>query len=700
VYRAVDTAEGQQIVAIKQITLRGLSTQQIIEATQSFHREVALLSPLRHPGLPRLHETFTDAEHWYLVMDFIAGETLERFLAERPGPSFAETLQIGLQLCTVLEYLHTREPAIIFRDLKPSNIMRTPQGNIFLVDFGIARAFRPGQARDTMPFGSPGYAAPEQYGKKQTTPQADIYSLGAVLHHLLTGDDPAEHPFRFAPLPMADAEHLITLDALIQQMVATEPQERPARVADVRIVLQRLVEDHRWQAARARLPHLAPLPAANVPLTVPHVGLPRRRLLLTALKVGGSVVGVGAGMVGLCELALHVGQRPIMGVTALPPPSPRTVKKQLIYRNHRGAITALSWSPDGTMVASGSADGTVQVWRSADGVLLYTLSGYIDPVTAVAWASDRRNVIASAGNPDGSVQVWDALRDHRDLAFHAEGRVLALDWKPRSPWIVSGGTGREIYTWQASSGARGASYRGQRGDVRAVLWLDRAAVTASGQTSALQTQLPTPTPFPLTPQPPLPTPTPPATPSQPLQPTPSPFPTPALLDYKKLIASGDATGAVHLWDATTGQTIHTWTDHQGGVNGLSLLPSQDPSAVTLASAGDDGRVVVLTIDFHSVWDASYSRSGTYIEHHGQRVNAVTALREIDPEYGALLASAGDDGTVQLWYAYRNEPVFTYTDHYAPVKALALSPVPGDNRMVSGDSNGLVHLWTILPPSSR
>jgi WD40 repeat protein len=697
-------AEDQQVVAIKQITLRGLSTQQIIEATQSFHREVSLLSPLRHPGLPRLRETFTDAEHWYLVMDFITGETLERFLADRPHPSFAEAMQIGLQLCAVLEYLHSREPAIIFRDLKPSNIMRTPQGHIFLIDFGIARAFRPGQARDTMPFGSPGYAAPEQYGKKQTTPQADIYSLGAVLHHLLTGADPAEHPFHFAPLPMADAPHLITLDALIQQMVATAPEMRPACVADVRIVLQRLVQDHRRLAARTSAPYLAPLPAASVPQAVPHPGLPRRRMLITALTVGSVVVGVGAGVFGLCELALHAGQGPIAGVAALPPPGPRAVKRQLIYRQHRGAITALSWSPDGTMVASGSADGTVQVWRSADGALLYTLSGYTDPVTAVAWASDRRNVIASAGNPDGSVQVWDALRDHRNLIFHAEGRVLALDWKPRSPWIVSGGSGREISTWHATTGARGVSYRGQRGNVRAVLWLDRGAVTASGQTSALHTHLPTPTPSALPAQPPLPTPTPAATPSQPRQPTPLPTPPPsptsALLDYKKLIASGDASGTVQLWDATTGQTIQTWTEHQGGVNGLCLVPNQNLSAVTLASAGDDGRVVVRTVDMLTTWGASSSRRDIYAGHQGQKVNAVTALRELEPGYGALLASASDDGTVQLWYEYRNEPVFTYAGHHAPVMALALSPVPGDNRMVSGDINGLVHLWTVLPPPSH
>ena len=90
----------------------------------------------------------------------------------------------------MLDYLHTRQPPIIFRDLKPANIMLTPTGHIYLIDFGIARHFKPGQTKDTVAFGSAGYAAPEQYGKAQTTTQADIYSLGATLHHLLSGQRP------------------------------------------------------------------------------------------------------------------------------------------------------------------------------------------------------------------------------------------------------------------------------------------------------------------------------------------------------------------------------------------------------------------------------------------------------------------------------------------------------------------------------
>ncbi len=136
VYKAVDTQSGNRLVAIKAINLSILTAQEVIEATGAFNREVLVLSGLAHPNLPRLYDHFTDTEHWYLVTDFIEGETLERYLDKtRHGrlPT-EEVIDIGIQLCTVLDYLHTRQPPIIFRDLKPSNVMRTPAGHLYLID--------------------------------------------------------------------------------------------------------------------------------------------------------------------------------------------------------------------------------------------------------------------------------------------------------------------------------------------------------------------------------------------------------------------------------------------------------------------------------------------------------------------------------------------------------------------------------------
>jgi outer membrane protein assembly factor BamB len=253
IYKVQDTQRADALFAVKQINLINLSTAQIIEATEAFHREVRMLFSLHHENLPRIYDSFTDPQHWYMVMDFIEGETLEQYLAVKsmsirssgmPFIPINEIIAIGMQLCAVLAYLHKQQPPIIFRDLKPANIIRTTQGHLFLIDFGIARQFKPGKVKDTLPLGSPGYAPPEQYGKAQTTPSADIYSFGVLLHQLLSGEDPSDHPFQFAPLRMYGGSDLMELEALIQRMVHREAEQRP-KIDEVKEVFQHLqARDH------------------------------------------------------------------------------------------------------------------------------------------------------------------------------------------------------------------------------------------------------------------------------------------------------------------------------------------------------------------------------------------------------------------------------------------------------------------------
>ncbi len=254
VYVAEDTQQSNRLVAVKEMSQRGLTSQELINATEAFQREGELLARLKHAGLPAIYAYFSEAGRWYLVMEFIGGETLEAHLVKAPGGRLpvSEVMQIGLQLCDVLGYLHSQQPPIIFRDLKPANIMLTPRNTLYLIDFGIARLFKPGQAKDTTAIGSIGYAAPEQYGKTQTTIQSDIYSLGATLHHLLSGNDPADHPFVFHPLNLPQPAGL---EPLILQMVERDPQKRPATIGAVQQQLQQMAgEQHaerkrRWSAS-------------------------------------------------------------------------------------------------------------------------------------------------------------------------------------------------------------------------------------------------------------------------------------------------------------------------------------------------------------------------------------------------------------------------------------------------------------------
>src|SRR2546428_4305870 len=169
VYKAEDTLFDNRLVALKEMSQGGLSAHEVAEATEAFKREALMLAKLVHPNLPRIYDYFTEQGHCYVIMDFIEGETLQEHLNKSVQGRLpvGKVLEIGIQLCSVLDYLHTRNPPIIFRDLKPANIMLTSDGYIYLIDFGVARHFKTGKARDTIAFGSPGYAAPEQYGKAQ-----------------------------------------------------------------------------------------------------------------------------------------------------------------------------------------------------------------------------------------------------------------------------------------------------------------------------------------------------------------------------------------------------------------------------------------------------------------------------------------------------------------------------------------------------
>ncbi|HEU5347446.1 MAG TPA: serine/threonine-protein kinase [Ktedonobacterales bacterium] len=201
VYQATDIRNQSQ-VAIKEMSQDSLAPSELKEALDSFVQEAELLMSLRHKGLPRVSGHFSEGSRHYLVMEYIEGKTLEQRLTAAGGKALPEREVVAWadQIADVLTYLHNRRPPVIFRDLKPANIMVTNSGRIKLIDFGIARVFVPGRTRDTQVLGTPGFAPPEQYGKAQTDPRADVYALGCTLYQLLSGYDPASTPFALPPL--------------------------------------------------------------------------------------------------------------------------------------------------------------------------------------------------------------------------------------------------------------------------------------------------------------------------------------------------------------------------------------------------------------------------------------------------------------------------------------------------------------------
>ncbi len=295
VYKAEDIQFGNRLVAVKEMRQTGLDTQELKEAADAFRQEAIILARLQHPNLPSIFDHFEENGRWYLVMSFIEGETLADYFSHALGGKLPldEALQIGMQLCTVLGYLHNQQPAVIFRDLKPANIMRTPDGHIYLIDFGIARHFKPGQAKDTAYFGSMGYAPREQFGRAQTTPRSDIYSLGATLHQLISGHDPSSSPFRFPLLQSLVPTMPTNLATLITQMLELDEDKRPANMAGVKQKLEQIADQRR---------HPPVPPTTPVPPTIPvppPTPVPQKKGISRRVVVNGLIVLVVLGVIGL-----------------------------------------------------------------------------------------------------------------------------------------------------------------------------------------------------------------------------------------------------------------------------------------------------------------------------------------------------------------------------------------------------------------
>lgn len=243
---------------------------------QSLIAEANLMKRLDHPALPRIVDIIEDGKTIYVVMDYVEGESLKKVMRDAGHPMAEEdVISWGIQLCDVLEYLHTRTPPVIYRDMKPGNIMLREDGTVKLIDFGIAREYKEGHTSDTQILGTRGYAAPEQFSRNvQTDARTDIYSLGVTLYTLVTGispsDDPVLHPIREINPRLSEGLEYVILKATRQN-----PAERYQSCAEMRYDLEhheRLTESYR-ATQRAKLRRFNVLRGLAVGLAVAGVAL-------------------------------------------------------------------------------------------------------------------------------------------------------------------------------------------------------------------------------------------------------------------------------------------------------------------------------------------------------------------------------------------------------------------------------------------
>lgn len=254
VYLALDTVLNKQWAAKEIKDVSDPEQRELI--VQSIVTEANMIKSFDHPAIPRIVDLVDESGTLYVIMDYVEGRSLSAVLAtDGPQPE-DEVVNWGLQLCDTLEYLHRRTPPVIYRDMKPSNVMLKPNGLVQIIDFGIAREYRDDGGSvtaamgDTVQLGTRGYAPPEQYGGGgQTDARTDVYALGATMYTMLTGKNPAEPPYQILPLRQVDASLSPALERVIAKATQPDPVDRYQDCAEFAYALSHYREEDAGQRA-------------------------------------------------------------------------------------------------------------------------------------------------------------------------------------------------------------------------------------------------------------------------------------------------------------------------------------------------------------------------------------------------------------------------------------------------------------------
>jgi serine/threonine protein kinase len=289
VYQVEELPAGSgKLWALKELRPQTQDKAERATARRLFEQEARLLRGLDHPNIPSIADFFEEDGRACLVMEFIWGESLEKRLESANAPMLeTDVLKWAIQLCDALDYLHALQPPIIFRDMKPSNVMVTNTGLVKLIDFGIARTYKVGKKRDTVAMGSENYAAPEQWGKGQTDARSDVYALGATMYHLLANMAPTPAFLPSEPLPLANYNAALSKKtiALVGKAMDREREARFQTAQEMREALMGALPTPYVAPATLTRPQPVPQPvprkvpdAAPDPAPRPSAPVPRAQL--------------------------------------------------------------------------------------------------------------------------------------------------------------------------------------------------------------------------------------------------------------------------------------------------------------------------------------------------------------------------------------------------------------------------------------
>lgn len=233
VYKAFDHVTRRN-VAVKKLKTTGIPQDEVQEAKDYFIREMKFLKNLDHPSIPKFYNFIDDGGRFYIVMELVEGDNLLEIMKKEGPLSEGKAFGFMVQVADALSYLQKQKTPIIYKDLKPSNLVLTRDERIKIIDFGAARYFT--QKEDTYVLGTPGYAPQESYGRAFTDPSADVYSFGATFFHLVTGQEPFQFKFKFPSSSKYNAELSFKFCRVINDCL--QPRER--RITDAVELKERL----------------------------------------------------------------------------------------------------------------------------------------------------------------------------------------------------------------------------------------------------------------------------------------------------------------------------------------------------------------------------------------------------------------------------------------------------------------------------
>ncbi len=484
----------ERLCAIKEMVDRARDHQTRMLRMANFEREASLLATLSHPAIPKIYDYFSRSGLIYLVLEFIDGEDLEHVISRSQEPIEEDTLiEWSDQILDVLSYLHEHQPEpIVFRDLKPSNIMLRSDGSISLIDFGIARTFQPLQ-RGTM-IGTEGYAPPEQY-RGISEPRGDVYAMGATLHHLSTCSDPrSEPPFTFAQRLPREINPLITaeFESVVLRAVAYSPADRFPSAAAMQQALTTIGQITSDRAS-IDLPNYDEKPAAadeffqigvsSEPREEQHVDAvssvePEERVLWTiqtADEVRGTATVAGEyGYIGSYDQHLYAFKvrdggitwrfRAQRGIVSRPLVVDGKViigsEDHCVYAIH-GHTGRMAWSfrtampirssavQYGDAIVIGSDDGYCYCLDIEQGHLLWRQRAW-GPIRSSAAIADD---VVVTGSDDGALHAFSAV-DGRQLWRHQLGREIVSSPTIRDGMVIVGCNDGGLYAVDVESGNR------------------------------------------------------------------------------------------------------------------------------------------------------------------------------------------------------------------------------------------------------